>query len=176
MPLPMINDLAKKGKKSPQEVEKSWQEAETSIRKSGSNLPDEEVYKRTLGSVKSNLGINEEDDEGDICPNCNGEGCRNCKGMGTIPTEVSEESTTTSDIAAKPERLGSTQRRIEPDGYRSGLPVFEVEEIDFIGATKIRRDGSRYSVKNEKVKQYLTENGYRKAVVLKSKDRYFILK
>ena len=56
------------------------------------------------------------------------------------------------------------------------LPVFEVEEMDFLGATKIRRDGTKYKLRNEKVKQYLSENGFRATIVIKNKDRYFILK
>lgn len=62
MPLPLVNSLAQKGKKSPQDVERMWGEIEASVRKSNANLPDEEVYKRVVGGIKNNLGITEDEE------------------------------------------------------------------------------------------------------------------
>lgn len=76
--------------------------------------------------------------------------------------DVKEDATISSDIAIKPERVGEVKRRTEPDDMFGSLPVFDVEGVDFMRAAKIRQDGSRYNIKNEKVNAYLRENGYRK--------------
>lgn len=63
MPIEFIKDLATKGKKSPAQVEKMWSDTEASIKKSNPNLKDEDLYKRVTGAVKSNLGVEDLDEE-----------------------------------------------------------------------------------------------------------------
>ena len=85
------------------------------------------------------------------------------EGVAESAKEDLTEATISTDIAAKPERMGTVQKRVEPDDYINGLPIFEVDSKDFMGASKIRHNGMRYNIKNEKVNAYLRENGYRKS-------------
>lgn len=63
MPIEFIKNIATKSKKSPAQVEKMWGEIEKSIKKSNPNLKDEEIYKRVTGAVKSNLGVEDLDED-----------------------------------------------------------------------------------------------------------------
>jgi len=88
-------------------------------------------------------------------------------------------TTVTGDVATHPERLGKVQKRkkkVKPEEYFNGLPVFEVSMGELMSCARSRRSGSRFHITTETVKQYLRETGYRKSFYIRCGDNYFRLK
>jgi len=88
------------------------------------------------------------------------------------PGQASASSATvTADIAIhkKPLKMGKEpMKRIEPDCLVNGAPCFEVDSNDFHGMVKARAFGSRYPIANEKVRQFMKENQYKKPYLIKN--------
>lgn len=89
------------------------------------------------------------------------------KAMTEEEDENINESTLSTDIAIKPEKMGIPQKRVVPDDYILGIPIFEVDSKDFMMASKMRQSGARYKITNEKFKQFIKENGYRNSVAVR---------
>jgi len=152
MPASIVKSFAAKAGKSVPEVESLWQKAKESAAKGGHS----EDYPYIVGILKKMLGLNE-----DIEVPCalleDGEGA------GT----TAAAATTTADYPIKPVAVGGPpKKRVVPDSVIMGMPSFNVDQNDFIGMSKARMTGSRYPIANEKVKQYMRENGYGRPYIL----------
>lgn len=137
MPAALVKSFAKKTGKTVAAVEKIWDEIKAGMKDSYPDVKESNprYYQIVTGILKKRLKL-----------------------------ENVEESTLSTNIAVKPERMGMEKRKlpkIEPDSYMSGVPVFEVDFKDFMVASKTRASGSRYRITNEKFRQFIKENGYR---------------
>ena len=90
--------------------------------------------------------------------------------------KIIEESTLSTDIATKPERMGTVQKRVEPDDMINGIPVFDVDGTTFMKASKVRASGKRYGITCEKFNTYLRENGYRCSAAIRWNGNLFRVK
>jgi hypothetical protein len=156
MPAASIKSFASKSGKSEAEVERLWNKAKERAKEQGHT----EDWPYIVGILKTMLGMNEETEVPVALLEQEGGGA------------TTASATTTADYPIKPPAGGYTKpkRRVIPDSVIYGLATFNVDASDFMGMSKARMTGARYPIRNEKVKEYMRENGYSKAYILKYED------
>jgi len=93
--------------------------------------------------------------------------------------ELEEDATVSGDIAVPDMKLGDKpqkRKKIAPDEYLGGVPVFMVELEDLLNSCRNRRTKGRYKIKNENVKQFLKETNYRSSFYVSNNGSYFRVK
>lgn len=87
-----------------------------------------------------------------------------------------EASTVSTDIDIPGIPVGKDKKMIEPDCMFNGFPCFNVDSNDFFAASTHRRNGTRHKIRNEKVRQFMKENGWRMPFMIKYEGNHFRVK
>lgn len=88
---------------------------------------------------------------------------------------VSASSGTLSTNIAIPD-MALSAKKTEPDCDFLGLPCFNVDSNDFFSASTHRKTGTRHRIRNEKVRSFMKENGWKSPFIIKYENNHFRVK
>ena len=134
MPNNVVISFAEKSGRSIAEIEAKWDEAKLIVNKKMSSS-DERFYPTVTSILKKMLHLNE---------------------------DVASGTTTASDIAVVPKRLGEPTKRasLAYDGNLSGFPYFNIKEVgDYMKVAGAKRMNQKIKHSDERINRHLKENG-----------------